>query len=99
MSTSRFIAGALVGLVAGLLLAPEKGEDMREELSETAQKWKKKFDRLAGKTGPELEDLRNMLNEEIVGISDDVRHHILTMLDGTQEATQKIKSSFSAEIN
>jgi len=99
MSTSRFVAGALIGLVAGLLLAPEKGEDMREELAETAQKWKKKLERLAGKVGPELEDLKNMLGEQIEGLNDDVRSRILTILNESKDSAKKIKSNFSSEIN
>jgi len=38
-----FILGGLIGAAAGLLLAPEKGEDTREKLKEWAEdKWSEK---------------------------------------------------------
>ena len=99
MSTSKFFAGALVGLVAGLLLAPEKGEDLRSDIADTAEKWKRKFYRLAGKTGAELEDLRNLLEDEVEGLSDDVRNRILTILDESENSARNIKSNFSSELS
>lgn len=33
------LAGATAGIVAGLLLAPETGEDARHDLRESARKW------------------------------------------------------------
>ena len=38
MSTSRFLAGALAGLVVGLLIAPEKGAELRSDIADTAGK-------------------------------------------------------------
>ena len=55
---SKFLAGALVGLVAGLLLAPDKGENTRENLANSAEKWRAKFNELLGRTNAQLDDLR-----------------------------------------
>ena len=71
---TKFLAGVIVGAVAGLLLAPEKGSEMREHIAETAEKWKEKWDRLMGNAGIELEDLKHVLEQEINGLSDDVRN-------------------------
>ena len=98
MSTSKFFAGVLVGGVAGLLLAPEKGEDLRNDITESAEKWKKKFYRLTGKAAAELDDLRDLLGEEVSGLSDDVRYRILTILDEAEDSSMKIKDSISAEL-
>ena len=98
MSTSRFFAGALVGLVAGLLLAPESGEDLRNDITDSAEKWKKKFDRLTGKAGKELNDLRDILDEEVSGLSDDIRYRILTILDEAEDSSMRIKSNVAAEL-
>jgi len=38
MSKTSFITGAFLGLAAGLLLAPQKGEDLREDLTDKAKK-------------------------------------------------------------
>ncbi|MDR3679162.1 MAG: YtxH domain-containing protein [Flavipsychrobacter sp.] len=98
MSTSKFFAGALVGLVAGLLIAPEKGEEMREDIAVNAEKWKKKLNKMLGKTGAELDDLKRLLGEEVEGLSDDVRHRILNILDETSNTAGNIKSNFTTEF-
>ena len=80
---SRFMAGALVGFVAGLLLAPDKGENTRENLSTAADKWRTRLNRLAGRTN--IDELRSYLNKNISGLSEDVRSRILTILDEAEE--------------
>jgi gas vesicle protein len=98
MSTSKFFAGALIGLVAGLLIAPEKGEEMREDIAVNAEKWRKKLNRMLGKTGAELDDLKRLLGEEVEGLSDDVRHRILNILDESRSTASNIKSNFTTEF-
>jgi gas vesicle protein len=98
MSTSKFIAGAIVGVVAGLLLAPEKGEDMREDLADTAQKWKRKVNRMMGKANSELDDLKDMLGAEIEGLGDDVRKRILTILEESGKSADNMKRNITSEF-
>jgi gas vesicle protein len=98
MGASKFLAGAILGLVAGLLLAPQKGEDLRNDLVDTTEKWKKKLSKLTGETTAELDDLREMLGEEISGLSDDLRYRILTILEEGQASASKIKSNFASEL-
>lgn len=98
MSTSKFFAGALVGLVAGLLLAPAKGEDLRNDIADSAEKWKKKLSNIAGKTSMELSDLRNILEDEVNGLSDDVRFRLLTILDEASDGAVRIKRNIASEI-
>lgn len=98
MSTSKFFAGALVGIVVGLLIAPEKGEEMREEIADTAEKWKKQISRMVGKTGAELEDLKKLLGTEIEGLNDDVRQRILNIINESHEGMANIKQGIAAEL-
>ncbi|MES2701581.1 MAG: YtxH domain-containing protein [Bacteroidota bacterium] len=98
MSTSRFVAGALIGFAAGLLLAPKRGAELRNDLAENADKLKRRLDRLAGKVGPELNDLRNILEDEVNGLSDDVRYRILSILDETEEGARAIKHNIASEL-
>jgi gas vesicle protein len=98
MSTSRFLFGALVGVAAGMLLAPKRGEELRNDIADGADKLKRRLNRLSGKTGPELNDLRNILEDEVSGLSDDVRYRILSILDETEETTRKIKHNIASEL-
>ena len=93
MSTSRFLAGTVVGLVAGLLLAPDKGENTRQNLAETADKWRDKLNRLVGKASVHLEDLRDFLEQDIEGLSEDVRNRIKTILDESEEMSYSSTST------
>ncbi len=99
MSTSKFFAGALVGLVAGLLLAPEKGEDLRNDIAASAGKWKRKLYKVAGATGAELDDLRDILEDEVNGLSEDVRQRLLAILDESGNSAKKIKKNIISEFS
>lgn len=91
---SKFLTGAAVGLVLGLLIAPEKGEDLRNDLADTAEKWKDKLNRLRGKANANLDDLRGLLDHEIDGLSDDLKHRILTILDDATDMAYQNKPHY-----
>ena len=93
---SRFMTGLLMGVGIGLLLAPEKGEDTRESIAETAGNLKDKFNRLVGRAGAKIDDLKGLLENEVEGLSDDVRSRISTILD---EAGSSGDSRSSSESN
>lgn len=95
---NRFLTGALLGVVVGLLLAPQKGEELREEIADTADKWKDKLNRLVGKANANLDDLKTFLDKNIDGLSDDVRHRIMTILDEAEEMAYSAKNQLSGGI-
>ena len=95
MSKTGFLAGAAVGLLVGLLVAPEKGTELREDIADNAEKWKKKLYKMTGKANKELNDLRKTLEREIDGLSEDVRHRILTILDESVDAARNIRGQVS----
>lgn len=78
---TKFMTGLLLGVGVGLLLAPEKGEDTRESIAETAEDWKNKWYKMVGKAETKIDDLKGLLENEISGLSDDVRSRIRTILD------------------
>ena len=95
MSTSRFLAGALCGLVVGLLIAPEKGVDLRDEITDTATKWRDKLNRMIGKADASMDDLRELLEKNVDGLTEDVKHRILTILDDASEMAYSSKGQYS----
>jgi len=82
---NKFLLGALSGLVVGILIAPDKGENTRDNLMDTADKWRDKFNRMVGRADAKLNDLRDLLESDIEGLAADVRHKILSMLDEAEE--------------
>lgn len=95
---TRFLAGALIGLVAGLMLAPKPGEELRNDLSESADKLQKRLKRMARRTAGEVDDLRDLLEDEVTGLADDVRFRLLTILDEAQEGAQNVRNSLKSEL-
>lgn len=88
---SRFLLGAAVGLVVGLLVAPDKGEHTRENIADTADKLKNRFNRLMGRAEHNLDELRALLDKEISGLNEDVKSRILTILDEAEEMSYSPK--------
>ena len=95
----RFINGLLLGVGVGLLVAPEKGEDIRANLSDATQKWRDQLNRLLGRGGARLDDLRNFLDSEVEGMTDDARGKISKILDelGPDERQQSGERGGAAE--
>ncbi len=95
---TKFMTGLLLGVGVGLLLAPEKGEDTRDSIAETAEEWKNKWSKMMGKASTKVDDLKKMLESEVPGMSDDVRSRIRTILDEagsmTEDTTAKAKDQF-----
>ena len=90
---NKFLLGALAGLAVGLLIAPEKGSDLRDDIADNANKWKDKLNRLVGKADARVDDLRELLEKNIDGLTEDVRHRILTILDDATEMSYSTKST------
>lgn len=92
---SKFMTGLLLGVGIGLLLAPEKGEDTREAIADTAENWKNKWDKLIGKAATKLDDVKALLASEVAGLSDDVRNRILTILEEEGIAEPKSNGNYN----
>jgi len=48
------VAAAAVGVVFGMLIAPEKGEELRKDIKDTAGDWTKKIGNLLTETKEEV---------------------------------------------
>ena len=62
MKIGKFIAGIGIGTVIGMLLAPKKGSELREDLKEKSQEL---YDKAQNMTKEDFEDLINNTIEEI----------------------------------
>jgi gas vesicle protein len=93
---ARFMTGLLMGVGLGILLAPEKGSETRESLAESASSLRDKFNRMMGRAGARVDDLKAMLENEVEGLSDDVRSRIRTILDEEGSRSSDSRSSVSS---
>ena len=86
---SKFTVGLAIGVVAGFLVAPDKGQNTLKKLNDEAEGLRDKFNRLLGHAGEELDDLRAYIGRDINGLSDDVRSRIMTIIDEAEEMAYK----------
>jgi gas vesicle protein len=89
--TTKFLLGAAAGMVVGLLIAPEKGEDLRNDIAGSAGKLKKQIGKLIGKANGSLEDLKLYLDKNIDGLEDDVKRKIIDILDSAENMAHNAK--------
>jgi gas vesicle protein len=92
---NKFLTGAFIGLAIGLLIAPEKGEDLRDDIADSADKLKNRFNKLIGKASANVDDLKTFLEKNIDGLNEDVKHRILTILDEASEMAYTSKPHLS----
>lgn len=88
MSTTKILIAAAAGLVAGaaaaLLTAPQSGKETRQKISDATTKLKEKLGKLAGKAEDELDELKNIIQTQGDGLTDDVRQRILKLIASTK---------------
>jgi gas vesicle protein len=65
------IAAATAGVVIGMLIAPERGEDLRKNIKDTAGDWAKKLSQLIAEGKGQFNNLTAPLNEESATIKSD----------------------------
>src|ERR1700731_2582258 len=95
MSTQKILVGVLTavpaGVAIGLLLAPAKGEETRQMISDTASNLKKKLRRIRTTAKSEIDDLKEVFENEIDGLQDDVREKILKLIKSGRTSYNNIK--------
>lgn len=83
------VVGGAVGAIAGLLFAPETGEDTRKKVSEKSKEWvddyKNKFDDLKDSVNEVLEDVKKGAAE----VMDDVKKGTVEVLDDVKKNVGK----------
>jgi gas vesicle protein len=93
MKTLNIVLGLAVTAGVILLLTTDKGEEIREDISDNLKKLSKKVDELAGQASHGVKDLQKMVSKEIHGVSDEARQRIADVLDETSDAAQKAKKN------
>lgn len=94
MSTQKLIVAAAAGIVAGaavaLLTAPLSGSETRKKITDATGKIKNKLSRLIGKATDELDELKDIVQNQADGLSDDVRKRLLKVIAASKESYKNI---------
>jgi gas vesicle protein len=85
MTTTKVLLGILgaaaAGLVVGMLIAPEKGADLRKNLKSTADDWVDELSNWVGKGKEYIDEVRNRASEEVSSLQDNAEEELGTMKD------------------
>lgn len=88
MSVGRFLAGVIVGgalgAIAGILLAPQSGEETREMLNDASKDVAKKTD----KTVKDIQDKADTVVSELQQKGDEIMGKIQDLINKQKEATE-----------
>lgn len=88
-SLFAFIAGAAAGLTLGLLFAPDKGEETRRRLRETAGDAADEAKSRARLAKAEFDDFKDELKDQAADLKEDVKMRIYERLEKLESAIQK----------
>jgi gas vesicle protein len=91
MSAQKMLIAAMAGVIAGILIAPAKGSETRQKLSESADNIKSKIRRLRGTTNEELDELHQVFEHEIAGLREDIREKILRLIEVSKKGYNHVK--------
>ncbi len=86
------VAGVVAGAVAGILLAPQSGEETRQQISDKTDEVKRKVRNWTSSSIEELEDLKNVFAKEVVGLKDDVRERVLKLINEGKESYENMNA-------
>jgi gas vesicle protein len=92
MSLQRLLTATLSGIVIGILIAPAKGTETRQKLTDTVDNLKDKFRRMRGTTNGELNELHEIFDHEIAGLREDVREKVLKLIEVSKKSYNHVKA-------
>lgn len=85
MTTTKVIVGLLgaaaAGLVIGMLIAPEKGTDLRQNIKRTTDDWVDELSQWIGKGKEYIDEVRNRASEEASNLQDDAEEGVDALKD------------------
>jgi gas vesicle protein len=70
----------VAGAVVGLLTAPASGSETRKKIADSTDKLKNRLLRLAGRASNELDELKDIIQNQAEGLSEDVRARVLKLI-------------------
>lgn len=92
MSLQRLFTATLSGIVIGILIAPAKGKDTRQKLTNSVDSLKAKIRRLRGTTQEELDELHNVFEHEVAGLREDIREKVLRLIEVSKKSYNHVRT-------
>ena len=85
------LTGVLAGLAIGLLVAPASGSETRHMIADKASALKRRWQRFTGAASDDLDELKEVFEQEITGLKDDVRSRVLELLNAAKASGNNLR--------
>lgn len=95
MRMNKFTFGVSLGVILGLLIAPTKGSETRKKLSATATSLKFKIDELLGKETTDLDELKNLMEDEATELNQELRLKLLSLINKAKKSYEQLKEEMA----
>ena len=92
------LAGAAIGVAAGILLAPDKGSETRKKLKEMAAEGGEKAKEEADKLREEMAALKDMLSKEGAQLKEEGKAAILAQLRKLEKALSGYEDDIEEQV-
>jgi len=83
-------SGMVAGAIVGYLTAPRSGSETRQKIADATGKVKNKLSRLVGKASDELDKLKDIIQSQSDGLSEDVRKRVLKLIASTKASYNNV---------
>ena len=91
MSVQKMMIAALTGVAIGILIAPAKGSETRQKISDSAENLRSKLSRIKSASREELDELKEIFEHEVAGLREDARQKILKLIKKAASGYNHIK--------
>jgi len=99
MSTTKYLLYGALGAAVVLLLTSDKANGIRNDIADkamdNADKLKDKLKSMGSSASKRLSEVKDLLEGEMEGLSDDARKRIQNVLDGATNGAAKLKKNLA----
>ncbi|MGN0190730.1 MAG: YtxH domain-containing protein [Candidatus Cryptobacteroides sp.] len=97
-SLFALVAGAAIGVAAGILLAPDKGSETRKKIKEMASEGGEKAKEGADKLREEISSLKDLLSKEGSHLKEEGKSRLLEQLKKLEKALSGYEDDIEEQV-
>lgn len=90
MKLSKFTFGVISGVLIGVMFAPAQGRKSRRTVASAAGKVNATLKRWFGNNEHDLEDLKKLLADETVVLTEDDRKRLVQLIENNQKVLKEL---------
>lgn len=91
MNLKLIISCVAAGAAMGMLMAPDSGEKTRQKINDKLSDLKDKWKHMKSITVEELDELKEIFQQEISGLKSNTRERVLEIIDAMKQSGNKLK--------